>query len=29
MMKDYLKDYGDVFNIIWMNFIIVPPEKKE
>ena len=28
-MKDYLKDYGDVFNIIWMNFIIVPPEKKE
>lgn len=21
-MKDYLKDYGDVFNIIWMNFIL-------
>ena len=28
-MKDYLKDYGDVFNIIWMNSIIGPPEKKE
>lgn len=28
-MKDYLKDYGDVFNIIWMNFIIGPPEEKK
>jgi len=27
-MKDYLKDYGDVFNLIWMNFIIEPPEEK-
>ena len=28
-MKEYLKDYGDVFNLIWMNFIAEPPEKKE
>jgi len=28
-MRDYLKDYGDVFNLIWMNFIIEPPEKKD
>ena len=28
-MKDYLKDYGDVFNLIWMNFIIEPPEEKD
>ncbi len=27
-MKEYLKDYGDVFNLIWMNFIIEPPEEK-
>jgi len=27
-MNDYLKDYGDVFNLIWMNFIIEPPEEK-
>lgn len=27
-MRDYLKDYGDVFNLIWMNFIIHPPEKE-
>ncbi len=27
-MHDYLKNYGDVFNLIWMNFIIEPPEKK-
>ncbi|MBI5846845.1 MAG: hypothetical protein HZB31_02690 [Nitrospirae bacterium] len=27
-MQDYLKNYGDVFNLIWMNFIIEPPEKK-
>lgn len=26
-MQDYLKDYGDVFNLIWMNFIVEPPEK--
>lgn len=26
-MLDYLKNYGDVFNLIWMNFIIEPPEK--
>ena len=23
-MKDYLKEYGDVFNLIWMNFILDP-----
>ena len=28
-MRDYLKDYGDVFNLVWMNFIIEPPEKKD
>jgi len=28
-MKEYLKDYGDVFNLIWMNFIIEPPEEKK
>ncbi|MDP2158457.1 MAG: hypothetical protein Q8K68_12205 [Nitrospirota bacterium] len=27
-MQDYLKNYGDVFNLIWMNFIIAPPEKE-
>lgn len=27
-MHDYLKNYGDVFNLIWMNFIIEPPETK-
>jgi hypothetical protein len=27
-MRDYLKDYGDVFNLVWMNFIIEPPERK-
>ncbi len=26
-MHDYLKAYGDVFNLIWMNFIVEPPEK--
>ena len=26
-MQDYLKNYGDVFNLIWMNFIVEPPEK--
>jgi len=28
-MREYLKDYGDVFNLIWMNFIIEPPEEKK
>jgi hypothetical protein len=28
-MREYLKDYGDVFNLIWMNFIIEPKEKEE
>ncbi len=28
-LKDYLKDYGDVFNLIWMNFIVNPPEAKD
>ncbi len=28
-LKDYLKDYGDVFNLIWMNFIVEPPEAKD
>lgn len=27
-MRDYLKKYGDIFNLIWMNFIIQPPEKE-
>lgn len=27
-MKNYLKDYGDVFNIIWMNLILNPPLQK-
>ena len=27
-MQDYLKNYGDVFNLIWMNFIIHPSEKE-
>jgi len=28
-MRDYLQDYGDVFNLIWMSFIIEPPEDKK
>lgn len=28
-MRDYLKDYGDVFNIIWMSFILDPEEAGE
>jgi hypothetical protein len=28
-MKGYLKGYGDVFNIIWMNFILEPPAGRE
>jgi len=26
-MKGFLKDYGDVFNMAWMNLIIEPPVK--
>jgi hypothetical protein len=28
-MRDFLKDYGDVLNIIWMHLIIAPPKKNE
>lgn len=28
-MRDYLKDYGDIFNLIWMEFICEPAEKPE
>jgi hypothetical protein len=27
-MRDYLKDYGDVFNIVWMNFFNKRTEEK-
>ena len=27
-MRDFLKDYGDVLNIIWMNFIMTPEKKR-
>jgi hypothetical protein len=27
-MAGYLKDYGDVFNLVWMNFIIDPAENE-
>lgn len=27
-MKDYLRDYGDVFNLIWLNFISEPAAKE-
>jgi hypothetical protein len=27
-IDNYLKDFGDVFNIIWMNFILNPPLKE-
>ncbi len=27
-MEKYLKDYGDIFNIIWTNFILNPPLKE-
>jgi hypothetical protein len=27
-IEEFLKDYGDVFNIIWMNFILNPPLKE-
>ena len=26
-MRDFLKDYGDVLNVIWMNLIMNPPKK--
>ena len=26
-MKDYLRDYGDVFNLIWLNFILEHQKK--
>ena len=26
-MRDFLKDYGDVLNVIWMNMIMTPPKK--
>ena len=26
-MRDFLKDYGDVLNVIWMNLIMTPPKK--
>lgn len=28
-MQDYLKDYGDVFNLIWMKFLTEPPEENK
>ncbi|MBA4372920.1 MAG: hypothetical protein C0402_08655 [Thermodesulfovibrio sp.] len=28
-MRDYLKDYGDVFNIVWMSFILDPQDAGE
>jgi hypothetical protein len=28
-MRDFLKDYGDVLNLIWMNFIMNPTKKSE
>ncbi len=28
-MAEYLKAYGDVFNLVWMNFVIEPSEKKQ
>lgn len=27
-MKDFLRDYGDLFNIIWTNLILNPPLQK-
>jgi hypothetical protein len=27
-MRDYLKSYGDVFNLIWLNFILDPAVEK-
>jgi len=28
-MRDFLKDYGELLNIIWMNFILNPPKENE
>jgi len=28
-LVDYLKDYGDIFNLIWMEFIGTPQEQKD
>lgn len=28
-MKNFLKDYGDFFNILWIDNIRIPPQKKE
>lgn len=28
-MRDFLKDYGELLNIIWMNFILNPPKNNE
>jgi len=28
-MKEFLKGYGELLNIIWMNFIMNPPKKNE
>jgi hypothetical protein len=28
-MKSFLKYYGDVFNILWIDNIRIPPQKKE
>jgi hypothetical protein len=28
-IRDFLKDYGDVLNVIWMNFIMNPTKKSE
>ena len=28
-MKDYLRDYGDVFNLLWMRFILDESAKKD
>jgi hypothetical protein len=27
-MRDYLKDYGDVFNLIWMHYCVDPSSRK-
>jgi hypothetical protein len=28
-MRDYLRDYGDVFNLIWINFVLPAGEKSK
>jgi hypothetical protein len=27
-MKDFLKEYGDIFNLLWLNFIVGPAVKQ-